>query len=52
MLEFDMHEVEFHDPADDDAISRTPAWTPTMELYAELRLLTVAESETERKLQR
>ncbi len=48
MLEFDMHEVEFLAPAHDEAEQRAPAWSPTMELYAELGLLTVAESEAER----
>ena len=52
MLEFDMHEVEFLAPAHDDAVRRAPAWSPTMELHAELGLLTVAESEAERKLRR
>jgi hypothetical protein len=52
MFEFDMHEVEFLDPADDDAIRRAPKWSPTMELHAELGLLSVAESQAERQLRR
>jgi hypothetical protein len=49
MFEFDMNEAEFLAPAADHDSKAAPAWSPTMELEAELGLLTVAESEIARR---
>jgi hypothetical protein len=46
MLEFDMLIGEFVDEAVAEA--EGGQWSPTAELYAELRLLTVDEAEAER----
>jgi hypothetical protein len=47
MLEYDMLTGEFLD--EDDAEADTAKWSPTAELYAELRLLSVDEAEAERR---
>ena len=50
MFEFDMHDAEFLAPArNDDDKRREVVWSPTMDLYAELGLLSVAESEAGRR---
>jgi len=50
MFEFDMHDVEFLAPAhNDDDERREVVWSPMRELYAELGLLSVAESEAGRR---
>ena len=48
MFEFDMHDAEFLAPAAVEDERCEPVWSPTMELYAELGLLTVAQSQAER----
>jgi hypothetical protein len=47
MLEYDMLTGEFLD--EDGAQADTAQWSPTAELYAELRLLSVEEAEAERR---
>jgi hypothetical protein len=47
MIEFDMMTGEFLD--EDIAERGAGHWSPTAELYAELRLLTVEEAEAERQ---
>jgi hypothetical protein len=50
MLEFDMLTGEFLDEdGEDGAEADTAQWSPTAELYAELRLLSVEEAEAERR---
>ena len=53
MFEFDMHDVEFLAPGADEGERREqPVWSPTLEMFAELGLTTVAESQAERALRR
>jgi len=49
MFEFDMHEAAFLSAAAHELEDREGDWLPTPELYAELRLLSVAESEAARR---
>ena len=49
MFEFDMHDIEFLAPGAHDGERRAqPVWSPTLEMLAELGLLSVAESQAER----
>lgn len=49
MLEFDMHEAEFLKPAAHEPEDRQADRSRFLGLYAELRLLSVAESKDERR---
>ena len=50
MLEFDMNDAAFLAPSAHglEMDKAEAVWSPTMELFTELRLLSVAESEAER----
>ena len=48
MFELDMVTGEFADEPREE-LRRQPEWTPTVEMYAELRLLTVEEAEAQRR---
>jgi len=49
MFEFDMHEAEFVAPAAHEPENRQADWSPLLEFHAEPRLVSVAESEAERR---
>jgi hypothetical protein len=52
MFEFDMHDAEFLAPSADVDRPRAPVRSLSLEMYAELGLLTVAESQAGRALRR
>jgi hypothetical protein len=52
MFEYDLHEAKFIAPAADRDEAGEVEWSPTMEMFAELGLLAVAESEATRRRDR